>query len=300
MRGHRGPRVVVRAAGRPEVDPAVAVVQRRRLDRGQGRGPGRTRRASRPRRLVGCGIAVSRSAPPAPAIVHGGTPGGRRVRRIDARQRRGRSRSARRRARAASGRPAARPRAAGRTWNRSPVSSVIARCEAHDVGKRAALGAEDRRTRSRSGARRRSGGGPCSTTTRSGGRAGRRRVAGPRGADRRRRRAWASGDGATGRGAVGLARIGRRRCSPRRSTRRRPARGPDAPGRRVGGPRRLIGAPPRPRPRGRQPARDEPLEGGRHPPVPLAQQPHRGRHEQRPDDGRVERHGDRHADARAP
>ena len=35
--------------------------------------------------------------------------------------------------------------------------------------------------------------------------------------------------------------------------------------------------------------------GGRHPPVPVAQQAHRGRHEERPDDARVEGHRDGHA-----
>src|SRR5262245_19301272 len=59
-------------------------------------------------------------------------------------------------------------------------------------------------------------------------------------------------------------------------------------------PRPSLG--PRQRPRGRGHA-GESRHGLRHPPVPRAQQPHQRRHQEAPDDGRVDRDGGRETEA---
>ena len=86
-RGHRRPRVVVRAAGRAEIDPAVVVVEGRRL-RGRQRqvepeAAGRTRQ----RRFVGRELRVQRVVAARPGHRPGRPPGRLRARRIGARDR---------------------------------------------------------------------------------------------------------------------------------------------------------------------------------------------------------------------
>ena len=210
---------------------------------------------------------------PMPAIVQAG---GRRSRvgRVDAGQRQvepGRSPSR-------PGRPIdlrRRPPAAGRSGSASPVSSVMARCDAHDVGKRAALGAEDDVLEAE--AARPSAGPEVAGVVPPLGQAvvrRRRRAAGRRAAGRRRPRRW------RGRRRDGRAR--RRRVGEDRAAgrcRRRPATASGderraAPGARssaaIDG-RLGLGL------GGRQPVGDQPFEPGRHPPVPAAEQAHRRR-----------------------
>ena len=134
-RRHRGPRVVVRTAGRRRSRSS------RRVSCRAGAFVAWSAR-SRPSPSGMPAVAASSGASAAarwsvPPRRPSSRPVVRPSRAATGRGRRatGRSRPARRRRRAASGPPAARPRAAGRSVNRSPVSSVTARCEAHDVGK---------------------------------------------------------------------------------------------------------------------------------------------------------------------
>ncbi len=209
-RVHRGPGVVVRAAGRTEVDPAVEVVQRRWLGRLEVQVERRDRPGSRPRPL----------------------------RRREGRARAGRCRRSRssstRAGRRSSDRSGSTPETrqveAGRRSVGGPgraidlradlealavvevVAGLVGDGEVRGPGRRegAALGAEDDvlEAELRCAVVAAPRGGRCSTTTRSGGRAGRRRAGGRPGCGSAGADGGSVGGASDGRGAVGLARIG--------------------------------------------------------------------------------------------
>ena len=257
-RDHRGPRVVVRAAGRPEVDPAVGVVERGRLAGGQARGRARSPSPSSSRR---------RSRPPLrarrcrrrPAIAHGAA---RAAQRGIGKPERDAS------ADASTLGPIHRPlRVAERA---RPSRRVRARCDAHDTGSPPRSARKITNSKPYRPPVVGRGGGRCSTTTRSGGRAARRRRAATTGTGSGGRGAAAGAGGVVGWAAGGLARIG-----PGRSAARSGAATTSSRRRRSTGTRRAQ---------------------RRQPPVPVAEQAHRRRHEQRPDDRRVEGDRERHPD----
>ena len=213
---HRRPRVVVRAARRPEVDPAVFVVEGRRLRSGASQvereDPGR--RSPPPRRARG-----GRERGPSRRCRPSSTAVGIAAGRIE--------RCAGRSVGDPAGgdvdlRPDLRPLA--RTGTSPAVSSVTreVRRPGRPAGRRARPGRS--RTRTRIAGRPRPGGGPCSTTTRSGGRAARRRAVGRSGSGRRGR---AAGGGSGRRRRVGGRRCGEDRaaCSRRSDERQRAQHG---------------------------------------------------------------------------
>ena len=122
----------------------------------------------------------------------------------------------------------------------SPVSSVSARCEAHEHRERAAFGAEDDELEPEPARRPPRAGGRCSTTTRSGGRAGRRRAAGR----------WSRVGGPAGGRGRGRERPGARAAGWRGSGRcRRPPTTGERRATATGAARSLIGAAASARPR---------------------------------------------------
>ena len=290
-RRHGRPRVVIRTAGRPEVDPAVAVVEGRRLggtrDRGQ---PEPARRAS-PWTSGATDRPLRWSCPPPPAIVHGRRSTVVGLGRIEPASTRSKP--------VPSGRGGAvdlRPDL-GPLAVEEPVARLVGDREMRRPADReaAALGAEDHVLEALMAARGVDADGPCTyhhSVSRSCGPSSRGsddRDGDPR--DRRR-----------GRGS-GRLRAGRRPGWRGSAPSRRPRRGGRDQAPREPAVRRpwrpVIGWPPRPRPR--TPAgRPQALEPGRHPPVPVAEQPHRRRHEQRADDRRVEGDRDGHRRSRAP
>ena len=286
-RGHRGPRVVVGAARRPEVHVAVAVVQRRGLARREPQvqpeavhrvapdlGTGRPRlqpiAAARHRPWsTACPPGSHRDRPgPMPRTANANPVGTAAVARrpVDLRPDLG---------------------SAARSGTAPPVSSVSARWDAQVTGNppRSA-----RKTTYSKPKRLPVGGAKVPRVVPPLGQAVVRTVV-ARQDDRLRVGAagacrWRGGHDRMG-GRAGWR--GRARRTPRRRARARRRRPRGRAGRGGSSDRGLhLGLGPRQDPLQRA------VEPRGHPPVPAAEEPHRRRHEQRPDDGRVE--GDRDRD----